>query len=611
MQSEAGKTAYKYDEKRQISEKISPCGIKTTYTHDEFGRIKSVRSNKGYKELEYHEYKYDASGNIISINKRRDGVPEDSGMFKYSYDQLNRLTEIIKGDSHTIYEYDLFGNRTLKTVDGIKAIYNYNELNQLLSIETDAHIEEFRYNKNGRLVNKIVNGNIIGTFDYDLAGRLKRSIISGIGEEHYNYDGFGNRVSRLEKHMESDTITEQKSCFTVDMTKQYNNLIMCKTGNETQKFIWGRKDLLSSEFADSGNHFDYICDHLGSPIRIDDSKWDVAFAYDEFGIPTVSKGIGALKSQNPFGFTGYMKESFSGLNYAQSRYYQPETGRFQTEDPIRSGFNWYSYCGNNPLIYTDPLGFERVIVSGGAMGESYNNQFSFVDAALNDIVSMPDRDNNKTILLCTAGFTDEDISNAKEEAEKYINTTLVPFDTTEELINYINTKDINGNGGDTSKRSDDKITYVTWYSHGNEGNILFTYDIPGLTDDEKNNLKFNTTSIGKMESEAFDNATTVFFACNTARGGKNSIIQAWYNVTRGPTSGAFGKTDYEHANDIHWYNALGWGLNMYFGRDIIAKEKGTSRYGIPYPSMHFPILDNEVDSEGILPYWVNLPECEE
>ena len=31
-----------------------------------------------------------------------------------------------------------------------------------------------------------------------------------------------------------------------------------------------------------------------------------------------------------------------------------------TEDPIRDGLNWYVYCGNNPVMFTDPLGLKHI-----------------------------------------------------------------------------------------------------------------------------------------------------------------------------------------------------------------------------------------------------------
>ncbi len=53
----------------------------------------------------------------------------------------------------------------------------------------------------------------------------------------------------------------------------------------------------------------------------------------------------------------------TGLYYLQSRYYDPETGRFISQDSIDyadpeevNGLNLYAYCGNNPVMNVDPTG---------------------------------------------------------------------------------------------------------------------------------------------------------------------------------------------------------------------------------------------------------------
>jgi RHS repeat-associated protein len=53
---------------------------------------------------------------------------------------------------------------------------------------------------------------------------------------------------------------------------------------------------------------------------------------------------------------GHREDSESGLTYMRARYYEPWTGRFVSEDPDLSGWNWYSYCGNNPISRIDPTG---------------------------------------------------------------------------------------------------------------------------------------------------------------------------------------------------------------------------------------------------------------
>ena len=44
------------------------------------------------------------------------------------------------------------------------------------------------------------------------------------------------------------------------------------------------------------------------------------------------------------------------------RYLDPTSGRFLTEDPAKDGLNWFSYCGGNPVKFTDPWGLEEVML---------------------------------------------------------------------------------------------------------------------------------------------------------------------------------------------------------------------------------------------------------
>lgn len=63
-----------------------------------------------------------------------------------------------------------------------------------------------------------------------------------------------------------------------------------------------------------------------------------------------------------FGFTGYYFDEDTGLYYAKSRYYDPQTGRFLTEDPhpgnIQSSpsLHRYTYSYANPTTFVDPDG---------------------------------------------------------------------------------------------------------------------------------------------------------------------------------------------------------------------------------------------------------------
>ena len=61
----------------------------------------------------------------------------------------------------------------------------------------------------------------------------------------------------------------------------------------------------------------------------------------------------------------YAQEAETTLYYLQSRYYDPELGRFINADAYAStgqgvlGNNMFAYCGNNPVKYADPTGCFR------------------------------------------------------------------------------------------------------------------------------------------------------------------------------------------------------------------------------------------------------------
>ena len=69
------------------------------------------------------------------------------------------------------------------------------------------------------------------------------------------------------------------------------------------------------------------------------------------------------------GFTGHIKDSATGLNYMQARYYDPLIGRFLSIDPVGFSpaqpfmFNRYAYVGNDPVNAVDPFGLDNCEVT--------------------------------------------------------------------------------------------------------------------------------------------------------------------------------------------------------------------------------------------------------
>ena len=102
----------------------------------------------------------------------------------------------------------------------------------------------------------------------------------------------------------------------------------------------------------------------------ENGKVVVEYSYDAWGNHAVLDGNGQeigdaahIGNKNPFRYRSYYFDTETGLYYLKSRYYDPEICRFITIDDISyidpetiNGLNLYAYCGNNPVMFTDPNG---------------------------------------------------------------------------------------------------------------------------------------------------------------------------------------------------------------------------------------------------------------
>lgn len=112
--------------------------------------------------------------------------------------------------------------------------------------------------------------------------------------------------------------------------------------------------------------FYYHCDQIGTPLMLTDEAGEVVWeaSYRAWGhaqevIARASRAAGATP-RNPLRFQGQQFDDETGLHYNRLRYYDPQLGRFISEDPIalHGGVNTYQYAPN-PVAYIDPLGLAR------------------------------------------------------------------------------------------------------------------------------------------------------------------------------------------------------------------------------------------------------------
>lgn len=88
------------------------------------------------------------------------------------------------------------------------------------------------------------------------------------------------------------------------------------------------------------------------------------YTYDPWGKVLSVTGNETLGNLNPFRYRGYYYDTETSLYYLQSRYYDPQTGRFLNSDDVNYigtteseiSYNPFAYCENNPVSGFDPTG---------------------------------------------------------------------------------------------------------------------------------------------------------------------------------------------------------------------------------------------------------------
>ena len=111
--------------------------------------------------------------------------------------------------------------------------------------------------------------------------------------------------------------------------------------------------------------YHYVLNLQGDVVRIVTNKGvtRVTYEYDAWGnITNMTYTNKTLADANPLRYRGYYYDQETGLYYLQSRYYNPQRGRFINADSYIStgqgilGNNMFAYCRNNPVIRKDTSG---------------------------------------------------------------------------------------------------------------------------------------------------------------------------------------------------------------------------------------------------------------
>ena len=193
-----------------------------------------------------------------------------------------------------------------------------------------------------------------------------------------NYNAEGIRISKLTENV-NDSTEKQFISYVVDGTKILKEYVLdISQGNGTSTTILYMYDDTGEAVGLKVGSLAYFYgkNAQGDVVAIfnSDSALVARYYYDAWGnVVSIKNASGNeitastnVAIINPIRYRSYYYDKDTGFYYLNSRYYDPQVGRFINADVYVStgqgiiGNNMFAYCGNNPVMFYDPDGQECI-----------------------------------------------------------------------------------------------------------------------------------------------------------------------------------------------------------------------------------------------------------
>ena len=288
------------------------------YEYDEAGQLTRAEDSNGI----LWQYSYDASGNILTASKTEETASGTNRTSQKAFQYTNGLLTGYTKDGTTVsYQNDSMGNPILISENGSETELTWGE------------------------------------------GRMLTEVSASTLTISYTYNAEGLRVSK--------TVFEGRTPVVTEYVWGEEGLAGLRCGEDTLVLIYNEEGEAIG-FDLNGETYQYVKNLQGDVLCIlnEAGEKTVSYRYDPWGKPEVS-GDYEIADLNPCSYRGYDYDEETGYYYLQSRYYDPEIGRFLNADAAEYldstpllGDNLFLYCNNAPIIKEDRDGHFSIILGG-------------------------------------------------------------------------------------------------------------------------------------------------------------------------------------------------------------------------------------------------------
>jgi RHS repeat-associated protein len=314
------------------TERTLPGGVRGRWERRVDGLPRVHRVHHGALQVSAVGYKWRSAEQLAGL------VDTHAGATWFEHDARGYLVAAARPDGSTeVRAPDAVGN-LYRTPDRTDRVYLPG------GRLTEANGTRYVHDEDGQLVEKVTAGGKRWQYAWDLAGQLVEVTRPDGETVSFAYDALGRRVRK--------TFAGKATRYVWD-----GNDLVHELAEASEAVTWVFEPGTFSPLAkmEGGKRYGVVVDHLGTPKMMADEAGALAWKaqLDVYGAARSHVALTAC----PWRWPGQYEDEETGLFYNGFRYYDPEAGRYVSQDPIglAGGIGLFQYV-RDPSMGIDPLG---------------------------------------------------------------------------------------------------------------------------------------------------------------------------------------------------------------------------------------------------------------